>query len=54
MKLAFLVNVLRDDRRATIVEYSIMVSLIAAVCVVIVGTLGGQVKNEFQTMVTAF
>lgn len=38
---------LRNEDGATMVEYGIMVALIAAVCVVIVGTLGQQVLAGF-------
>ncbi|MCH7790414.1 MAG: Flp family type IVb pilin, partial [Acidobacteria bacterium] len=39
---------LQDDRGATAVEYGLMVALIAAVIVVAVGTLGGQVNTAFE------
>ena len=42
----------RDDRGATAVEYGLIVALIAAVIVVIVGTLGKDVSTAFQTVVT--
>jgi pilus assembly protein Flp/PilA len=38
----------RDDRGATAVEYGLIVALIAAVIVVIVATLGGQVSSAFS------
>jgi pilus assembly protein Flp/PilA len=42
---------LRDeDRGATAVEYGLIVSLIAAVIIVIVGTLGHQVSEAFTTV----
>ena len=37
-----------DDDGATMVEYGIMVALIAAVCIVIIATLGGQVQTAFN------
>jgi pilus assembly protein Flp/PilA len=40
------------DRGATAVEYGLLVALIAAVIVIIVGTLGQQVSTAFQTVVT--
>jgi pilus assembly protein Flp/PilA len=43
----------RGEEGATMVEYGIMVALIAAVCIVIIGTLGGQVNNAFTTISTA-
>lgn len=39
-----------EESGATMVEYGVMVALIAAVCVVIVGTLGQQVNNAFNTV----
>jgi pilus assembly protein Flp/PilA len=45
---------MRNDRGATAVEYGLIVALIAAVIVVIVGTLGGQVESAFSTMVNTF
>jgi pilus assembly protein Flp/PilA len=41
------------EEGATAVEYGIMVALIAAVIVVVVGTLGGQIQAAFQTVVDA-
>jgi len=38
----------RDEKGATAVEYGLLVALIAAVIVVVVGTLGGQVNAAFQ------
>jgi len=38
------------ERGATAVEYGLMVALIAAVIVAVVATLGGQVKDAFQTV----
>jgi pilus assembly protein Flp/PilA len=43
-------DVLRSESGATMVEYGIMVALIAAVCIVIIGTLGGQVQTAFNTV----
>jgi pilus assembly protein Flp/PilA len=48
--LAGLLN--RDDRGATAVEYGLIVALIAAVIVIVVGTLGTKVSTAFQTVVT--
>jgi pilus assembly protein Flp/PilA len=44
---------LRDEEGATMVEYGIMVALIAAVCITIVGTLGTQVNAAFNKVTTA-
>jgi len=43
-------RVRNSDEGATAVEYGLMVALIAAIIVGIVGTLGGQVQNAFQTV----
>ena len=45
---------LKNDEAATMVEYGLMVALIAAVCIVIIGTLGGQVQAAFATVSGAF
>ena len=36
-----------DDRGATMVEYGLMVMLIAVVCIVVVATLGGEISDIF-------
>jgi len=41
---------LRDETGATMVEYGIMVALIAAVCIVLVSTLGKTVSNAFSSI----
>lgn len=41
---------LKDEEGATMVEYGLMVALIAAVCVVIVASLGTKVKTAFTTV----
>lgn len=43
-------RILRDDEGATMVEYGIMVALIAAVCIAVVSTLGQNVSNAFSTV----
>ena len=43
-------NVVRDDQGATMVEYGIMVALIAAVCIAVVTTLGKNVSNAFSSV----
>lgn len=43
-------NFAREDDGATMTEYGIMLALIAAVCIVIVTTLGTQVKAAFTTV----
>jgi pilus assembly protein Flp/PilA len=48
--LAVLRNVLSNDEGATMVEYGVMVALIAAVCIAVVTTLGQKVSNAFSTV----
>lgn len=43
-------NVLADEEGATMVEYGVMVALIAAVCIAVVKTLGQNVSNAFSTV----
>jgi pilus assembly protein Flp/PilA len=43
---------IRNDEGATMVEYGIMVALIAAVCIVLISTLGGRVSNAFSSVNT--
>ncbi len=43
-------NVLSNDEGATMVEYGIMVALIAAVCILVVTTLGKNVSNAFGSV----
>jgi len=41
-----------SERGATAVEYGLIVALIAAVIIIIVATLGGQIRDAFQKVVT--
>ncbi|MBI1220169.1 MAG: Flp family type IVb pilin [Rhodobacteraceae bacterium] len=43
----------KDESGATAIEYGLMVSLIAAVLVVVVGNLGLAAQGEFSTVCTA-
>lgn len=43
-------NLLADEDGATMVEYGIMVALIAAICIAVVKTLGQNVSNAFSTV----
>jgi pilus assembly protein Flp/PilA len=45
-----IVKILRDETGATMVEYGVMVALIAAVCIAVVTTLGQNVSNAFSTV----
>jgi pilus assembly protein Flp/PilA len=42
-----------EEKGATAVEYGLLVALIAAVIVVVVGLLGGEINAAFQTIVNA-
>ncbi|HET7812870.1 MAG TPA: Flp family type IVb pilin [Candidatus Baltobacteraceae bacterium] len=44
------IQTLKDDGGATMVEYAIMVSLIAAICITVVTTLGKETSNAFSTV----
>lgn len=48
-----MISFFKDEEGATAVEYGLMVALIAAIIVVIVGTLGQQVNNAFTTVSNA-
>lgn len=48
-----LLAMLRNDDGATMVEYGIMVALIAAVCIVLISTLGGKVSTAFNSVNTS-
>ena len=43
----------KEEEGATMVEYGIMVSLIAAICVGVVTILGTQVQTAFNTVSAA-
>jgi pilus assembly protein Flp/PilA len=45
-----MLNMLKNEDGATMVEYGIMVALIAAVCITLIATLGGQVSNAFTSV----
>jgi len=42
----------REESGATMVEYGIMVALVAAIAIVAVGVLGGQVRDTFSNVST--
>jgi pilus assembly protein Flp/PilA len=44
---------LQDEDGQALVEYGLLVALIAAVCVVVIGLLGNQISTAFQTIVNA-
>jgi pilus assembly protein Flp/PilA len=44
----------RKDEGATMVEYALMLALIAAVCVVTITSIGTTANNAFTTILTNF
>jgi len=43
----------RDEEGAALVEYGLLVGLIAAVCVLVITTLGTTIQTYFQNIITA-
>lgn len=39
-----------DESAATMVEYAVMVALIAAICIAVITTLGQKANNAFSTV----
>ena len=37
-----------SERGASLVEYALLVALIAVICIVAIGFLGGEAKSEFE------
>lgn len=48
--LTNLINVLHDDEGATLVEYGLLVSLIAVACMVIIKALGTNINTMFTSI----
>ena len=44
----------RDDRGASLVEYALLLALIAIVCVAALGVLGGSVDDGIQSGADSF
>ena len=42
-----------DESGATMVEYAIMIALIAAICIAVIKVIGGKSNNAFQNVNTA-
>ena len=49
----FLRRLIRNERGAALVEYGMLVGLIAVICVLAVTNLGTRISSMFQTIVTA-
>ena len=45
-----LVSMLRNDEGATMVEYGVIVALIAAVCIAVVALIGGNINTAFTSV----
>lgn len=43
-------NMLRNDDGATMVEYGVIVALIAAVCIGVVAIIGGKIGGAFSSV----
>lgn len=50
---SLLVKFLRDESGATMVEYGVMVALVAAIAIATVATLGGYVNGAFSDVNSA-
>ena len=48
-----LTALMNDDEGATMVEYGVMVALIAAVCIAVVTLLGSKVQATFSSVNTS-
>jgi pilus assembly protein Flp/PilA len=48
--LTFVNNFVRDEEGATMIEYGLMVALIAVVCIAVIGTLGGNLSEMFEAV----
>ena len=47
-----LINFFKDEEGATMVEYALMLALIAIVCIGAVSAIGNEAKSTFNTAVT--
>ena len=46
----FFKRFIQEEEGATAVEYAVMIVLIIVVCLTVVGFLGDEVKNAFETV----
>ena len=51
--LTYLKNFVREEEGATMVEYGLMVALIAVVCIAVVTTLGVNIQGMFTAVSNA-
>jgi pilus assembly protein Flp/PilA len=47
-----LINFFKDEEGASMVEYGLLVALIAVVCMVAVGTIGTNLNTKFESVGT--
>jgi pilus assembly protein Flp/PilA len=47
---AWITAKVKDERAASLVEYALLVALIAVVCIVAVSTLGKQASSKFNSV----
>jgi pilus assembly protein Flp/PilA len=47
---AWITSKVKDERAASLVEYALLVALIAVVCIVAVTTLGKQASSKFNSV----
>ncbi len=47
---AYLSSKVRSERAASLVEYALLVALIAVVCIAAVSTLGGKARDNFTSI----
>lgn len=45
-------NFIRQEEGAALVEYGILIALIAVICIVVVALLGGKVSSVFSLVVS--
>ena len=51
---AVMLRLLGDESGATMVEYGIMVALIAAVCILVIQAIGTKVSGAFSSVSSSF
>jgi pilus assembly protein Flp/PilA len=47
---AWITSKVKDERAASLVEYALLVALIAVVCIIAVSTLGRQASSKFNSV----
>ena len=50
---AWITSKVKDERAASLVEYALLVALIAMVCIIAVSTLGKQASSKFNSVSAA-